>query len=230
MSYATLAQARLAGITTAVYGNDLASDERLQALLNDASEYIDRYTGWWFEPRTKTLTFDGDGCECLWLPAPIVSLTSVSISGTTLDLASVLQYGTAASGQELRAARLARVGSSIGLYPVSVSTTWPRGRRNITVVGSFGYVKEDGTSPPTEIRDVCIRLALRSLRPIADPIGAAERRATSVYRETTDNHSYELAGGMPGAAGSWRQGGLQGDPEIDTALARHRRPSRGARV
>lgn len=33
---------------------------------------------------------------------------------------------------------------------------------------------------------------------------------------------------MPGSAGSWRFGGITGDPEIDGAIARFRRPSRGA--
>lgn len=81
MSYASLSYARDQGITTGQ-----ADDTRLQRLLDEASRRIDRVTGWWFEARTLTLPFDGQDTECLWLPAPIVSLTSVSIDDVILQL------------------------------------------------------------------------------------------------------------------------------------------------
>lgn len=228
MSYATLSQARDEGITTAAYGATLAADARVQRLLDEASKYIDRATGWWFEPRTKTIAFDGDGTECLWLPAPIISLTSVTVGGTALDLASIHQYGRVSDGTSLRAARLSRSASqTIWGEPVP---TWPRGRRNIVVVGSFGFTEEDGTSPPAEIRDACLRLVVHNLQLATNAAAQEERQRGQVYRETTDGHSYERAGGMPGAAGSWRFGGILGLAEVDTVLARYRRPSRGARV
>jgi hypothetical protein len=167
-----------------------------------------------------TLPFDGQDTECLWLPAPIVSLTSVSIDGSALTLGDVLIYGsTAAPRQSLRAPRLARKNG----------VRWPQGRRNISVVGSFGFVESDGTTP-TEIRDVCVRLAVRELGLITDATAQGERQRGRVFRETTDGHSYELAGVLPGAVGAWRQGGLTGDPDIDVTLASYRRPSQGARV
>lgn len=228
MSYATLAEARAEGVTTSVYGATEASDSRLQRLLDDASRYIDEATGWWFEPRTKTLGFDGDGTECLWMPAPIISLTSVSIDDTALALGDVLVYGTTSSQTELRAARLARRTSSVLREG---RATWPKGRRNITVVGSFGYVLSNGTSPPPEIRDACIRLAARNIGLLGDAAAQAARAATTgIFRETTDGHSYERAGGTAGTAGAWRYAGATGDPEIDTTLARYRRASRARRL
>lgn len=215
MSYASLSYARDQGITTGQ-----ADDTRLQRLLDEASRRIDRVTGWWFEARTLTLPFDGQGTECLWLPAPVVSLTSVSIDGVALTLGDVLVYGsTAAPRQSLRAPRLARKNG----------VRWPQGRRNVSVVGSFGFVESDGTTP-AEIRDVCVRLAHRELGLITDAAAQGERQRGRVFRETTDGHSYELAGVLPGAVGAWRQGGLTGDPEIDVTLASYRRPSQGARV
>ena len=215
MSYASLSYARDQGITTGQ-----ADDTRLQRLLDEASRRIDRVTGWWFEARTLTLPFDGQGTECLWLPAPVVSLTSVSIDGVALTLGDVLVYGsTAAPRQSLRAPRLARKNG----------VRWPQGRKNVSVVGSFGFVESDGTTP-TEIRDVCVRLAVRELGLITDAAAQGERQRGRVFRETTDGHSYELAGVLPGAVGAWRQGGLTGDPDIDVTLAAFRRPSQGARV
>lgn len=221
MSYATLSYARDEGITT-----EQANDGRLQRLLDEASAFIDRATGWWFEARTKTLAFDGDDGECLWMPAPVIALTSVAIDGIALDLAAVLTYGAVASGEHLRAARLALASASYVDAQLG-SPTWPAGRRNITVVGSFGYVLPDGTTPPPEIRDLCLRLALRNLPRLADAAGQSERRRSEVFRESTDGHSYELAGVLSGAVGAWRRGGITGDPDIDLVLAQFRRPSRG---
>lgn len=225
MSYATLSEARDEGITS-----EQADNTRLQRLLDDASAYIDRVTGWWFDARVKTLVFDGEGTESLWLPAPIVSLTSVSIDGDALDLATVLSYGTTSSGTHLRAARLARRLTSARLDEVRARPVWPEGRQNITVVGTFGYVLANGTSPPPEIRDACIRLAVRNLGLLGDASAQAEVRRAEVFRESTDGHSYELAGTLPGAAGAWRRGGILGDPAIDVVLAGFRRPSRAAVV
>lgn len=235
MSYATLAEARDAGITTDAYGSTLAADARVQRLLDEASEYVDRATGWWFEPRAKTLRLDGDGTQYLWLPAPIVSLTSVTVGDTTVEVpAGVVQYGLVADqDKDMRAARLELAGGQ-SIYslarPQPPLPVWPLGRKNVEVVGSFGYTKANGTSPPSEIRDAVLRLALREINQVASAASADERRRAGVYREATDGHSYEAAGGMPGSAGSWRFGGLTGDPWIDTVVARYRRPSRAARV
>ncbi len=224
MSYASLAYAREEGITT-----EQAANERLQRLLDEASALIDKATGWWFDARAKTLVFDGDDGECLWMPAPIVTLTSVAIDGSALDLAAVLSYGTTASGEHLRAARLARTLAAASYLDAAFGRpTWPTGRRNITVVGSFGYVLPDGTSPPPEIRDACLRLVVRNLGRIADAAAQSDRRRGEVFRENTDGHGYELAGVLPGAVGAWRRGGITGDPDIDLTLAQFKRPSRGA--
>lgn len=225
MSYATLAEARAEGVTT-----DQADNTRLQHLLDGASSYIDRVTGWWFDAREQSLVFDGEGAECLWLPAPIIELTGVSIDGDALDLATVVQYGTVASRRHLRAARLARHLSTVRLDDVRGRPLWPEGRQNITVEGTFGFVLADGETPPPEIRDACIRLVVHNLARLADASGQDERRRAEVFRESTDGHSYELAGTLPGAAGAWRRGGILGDPAIDVMLAGFRRPSRAAVV
>lgn len=246
MSYATLAEARDEGITTTRYGADVASDARVQRLLDEASERIDAVTGWWFRPRAQTWVFDGSGLADLWLPAPIITLTSVTLNGAELPLDQVLQYGTVASGEHLRAPRLRRVastdlaawgigGTSIGgpgfiVQQPAVGQVWTRGQQNVSVVASLGITKANGTSPPTDIRDVCLRLVMRNLARLTDAAGQSARRSAEVVRETTDGHSYELGGTLPGAAGAWRRGGLTGDADIDVVLAGYRRPSRGAIV
>lgn len=222
MSYATLADARAEGVTT-----PQADDTRLQRLLDDATELIDTITGWWFAARSLTLSLDGSGAPHLHLPAPIVSLTSVTLCGTALTLTAgtgeVIVYGALTDPMsERRNPKLMRRSGS-DRYPLK----WPRGSKNIVIVGSFGMTDSTGSAPPREIREVCLRLAIRSLSLLTNAGGQALRAAGDVVKETTDGHSYELAGAVAGAAGSWRRNGWTGDPDIDTVLMRWRAPISG---
>lgn len=221
MSYASLAQARAEGITT-----QQANDLRLQSLLDNASRYIDTVTGLFFEARTRTLALSGNGEIWLALPAPVITLTSVSLDDGALALADVIVDGRYTDEEhQRRNPRLARKPSS---FTYGDAARWPEGLRNITVVGSFGFVEANGTSAPPAIQEVCLRLALRSLGLLGDATAQSERQAARVYRETTDGHSYELAGGIPGAAGAWRQGGNTGDADIDVVLAMYGRAPGGS--
>lgn len=215
MSYATIADARAEGVTT-----EQAADPRLQCLLDDASRYIDDATGQWFEPRAATLRLDGTGLDWLALPSPPVALTGVALDGTALVVGDLLVDGTPGELPDRRRAP----------QLIRPSGCWARGRRNVVVVGSFGFVEADLTSPPPAIREACLRLAVRNLARIADAEGQVERRAGEVFRETTDGHSYERGGVLPGAPGGWRNNGLTGDPDVDRALERYRRAPAGGRV
>lgn len=215
MSYATLVQARAEGITL-----QQADDLRLQSLLDDATRFIDDATGWWFAPRAATLRLDGSGHDWLPLPAPPITVTSVVLDGVALALVDLLVDGTPGELPDRR--RTPQLARPTGC--------WTRGRRNVVIVGSFGFVEADLSSPPLAIREACLRLAVRNLALLGDPEGQAERRVGEVFREHTDGHSYELAGVLPGAPGGWRRGGLTGDPDIDRALERYRRPPAGGRV
>lgn len=226
MSYATLADARAEGVTIGQ-----ADDTRLQRLLDDATELIDTITGWWFVARSATYSLDGSGAPHLHLPAPIVSLTSVTlggVGGTVLTLTAgtgeVIVYGALTDPMsERRNPKLMRRGSESSRYPLK----WPRGSKNVVIVGSLGMTDSTGSAPPREIREVCLRLAIRSLSLLTNAGGQALRAAGDVVKETTDGHSYELAGAVAGAAGSWRRNGWTGDPDIDTVLMRWRAPISG---
>lgn len=232
MSYASLAEARAEGITTGQ-----ASDVRLQALLDGASEFIDDRTGWWFDARAKTLRLDGPGTEHLHLPAPVVSLTSVTLDGVSLSIvdgdqpADVIVYGALTDPMaERRNPKLVRrpLERIARLYPGTVPVPWTRGRKNLVVIGSFGMTAESGTAPPREIKEACIRLAVRALALLSNSAGQAARWMGDVTKETTDGHAYELGALAAGGVGSWRRNGWTGDPDIDTTLMRWSRGPAGA--
>lgn len=224
MAYATISDLRSAGVTT-----EQANDDRLTYLLNAATEYIDRVTGQWFEPRTSTLVFDG-GHTTLWPPAPIISITSITVNDTALNVSTdVITRGTIATDPtEVPRIWLRSTGPTwIASAGRGKERRWPNGRQNIRVTGSFGYVRSD-LSTPFEIREVAQRLVLRNLPALTDAAGQADRNRARIVRETTDGHSYELGGAQASSAGSWRFGGATGDPDIDVPLAAYRRPPRAA--
>lgn len=206
MPYASVQDLRDEGVTITQL-----SDERAATLLQRASSHIDAVTGQWFEPRTKTLRFDGTGAELLWLAVPLISLTSCSLAGDPLVPGDVVIYG-APGTEERRNPKLARV----------LKNVWTEGPQNVEIVGSWGFVEAD-LSTPWEIREACLRLVIRAI-----PLLSAESTATmDVKKETTDGHSYERFDRTSSTAGAWRFGGLTGDPAIDTVLARFRRPIAG---
>lgn len=212
--YATLLEARAEGIS-----DEQANDDRLTALLERASEQIDFATGWWFEPRALDFRLDGNGSRHLHLPAPAIELTRVVLDGLELDLVDDVVNVGAPSGLPAHRfnPKLMR----------AAEQRWPRRGQNVRLVGRFGFVEGD-ESTPRPIRDVCIRLAVRELARFADTAAQEERRKRAMLtKEQTDGHSYELGQGDIGKRVAWRLGGLTGDPDIDIVLARFRRPPAG---
>lgn len=216
MSYATIADARAEGVTT-----DAASDPRLQAALDAASEYVDAITGWWFEPRVFTsdapLCLDGNGTPHLRLPAPPITLVSLTVDGDgVINPAEYIVQGNARTDRrEVRNPRITR-GPRSARYIDRV--TWPRGVSNIALVGTFGFTNPDGVTAPAEIRAVTIRLALRRIALATDASAASDLRRGELVEEHSDGHSYKLQGAVGGVnPGAWRTR-LTGDPSIDPVL------------
>lgn len=203
MPYATLQDLRDEGVTV-----EQLSDVRAAVMLARASAFIDRVTGQWFEPRTKTLTLDGNGLNTLWLDAVPITITSVTVDDLTVTAGERVAYGHPDDRDNPRM--------------VMRNGCWPRGLKNVVVVGTFGYVDNDGVSPPPEIRDACMRLVMRFAALLSDA-SAQQGQAGDVRKETTDGHSYERFDRTAGTAGAWRFGGVTGDPAIDTTLRMFRR-------
>jgi hypothetical protein len=224
VSYALLADLRAEGVTPTQ-----CADLRAQALLDAATAFIDDYTGQWFEPRELTLDLDGTDGELLWLPAPPLRIDSVSVDDVALDLATdVVTYGPPLHRDNPRLARRRTAPFTLHThYGARRTPVWRRGQQNVRIVGSFGYVAQDGTSPPAEIRLAALRLAIRDLALLTDVAGQGERRRGDLVSETTDGSSYTLAGAQANAPGGWRRSGTTGDPDIDRALLRYRRAPYG---
>lgn len=205
--YASVADLRGEGVTSTE-----ASDERLLVLIEEATQFIDRITGWCFEPRTMSLRLNGRGSGVLELPAPPIRLTRLTINEIELSISpeDVVAFG-------------APVPSYFdGPRLVLMRGVFPRGRANVLVEGRFGYTEYDGTPEgrtPLAIRHACMLLVLRNLAPLTSEASAEARSRSRVIEERTRDQSYKLASVEDRAAA------FTGDPEIDALLGPYARHS-----
>ena len=198
MSYCTVEDLRAEGVSEEEY-----SDEQLEELIAVSSSFIDRITGQWFELREKVIRLDGRGGKNLMLPVFAYSVDTVKIGIEEID--DYVLYNR----MDDRA------------YPkIFRCAGWPKGRLNITVSGQFGYVEEDGTTPPA-IRRAAMKLALYNFPALTDTEAQEENAMRGLLTsETTDGHSYELSEDAVVEAYS---GAITGDSEIDGILKSYMR-------
>ena len=204
--YATVADMRDEGVTVAQ-----ATDERLAALLEEASRIIDRVCGWYFEPREHSYLLNGRGTPSIEPSVPPIRIDRITVGGIDIPL---------------DADHLHVVGSPV--HPgfdaplLALKTgTFPKGTGNVEVDGLWGYTEDDGTPEgriPMNIRRACMLLAMRWIAPVGDPDSSRDARFRwRIIEERTRDQSYKLDRLSS-------QTNLTGDPEIDELLFDYRRP------
>jgi hypothetical protein len=235
--YALVSDLRSEGVTTTD-----APDSRLARLIRLASQYVDRFTGRFFEPRPMTMTLDGSGGRAQLLGHPIIAVGEVKMS-----LAMPAQVGELpvrpsffrvynrhlAQGlldpDDRENPRLeffhesdllrvhARPAASLGLG----SLVWLRGAQNVIVDGLFGYTDPDGSAvgcTPDLIRHVTKLLVMRELPAMTDVAQREERQNRwRIVSERTRDQGYDLDRLR-------LQGGVTGDPALDAVLVAYQRP------
>jgi hypothetical protein len=195
-------------------------DARIEALIEEWSDWIDDVTGWWFEQRDITLLVDGTGTNVLFLPAPIIAVTLVervwhlSDPDQTIEVESdwyvVYDRRPWTSGIDDRwHPKLELLSETSDGLQVGI---WARGQQNYSVAGSFGFLDKNGNTPPA-IRRACIDLVLAHSKP-------ARRRGRSAadLRERTVQGRAEKYGG-PLSSNT-----ASGIPEVDRVLAKYQAP------
>jgi hypothetical protein len=215
----------------------------INASIDLFSKFIDRVTRQWFEPRTLTVYLDGNGGNTIYLPVPVISITSMYTNSdftNALETTEYAVYSDVGFEDDRRNPRIslvsedsdffARVANdNLNHYP---GPTFWKGRRNIKLVGSFGFV-EPGTPPttPVMIKRACMKLVLRDLK---NPVGnAGSSSAISrivapvpvgpILMESTDHHQIMYSNPK---VGSLRAGSvaITGDSEVDAILALYKGP------
>ena len=242
MPYATVQDLRDEGVPSSF------TDEWIERRIALAQEYVDRYTGRFFEPRDLEIRVDGNGTPCLFLEHPIISIDDITIELVpgggddailSIDLIDVAIYNRHISqhlehpdDRENPKIEFLRVydGQLVRASPMSAVLTWPRAKQNVLITGVFGYtdfaVGEPEGVTPLLIREATIRLVLRNLRPkyqAVDDNGVSLGSAGPMTEMRTREQTVKWGSGAQRQANA---GAFTGDPEIDSILARYRRPPR----
>jgi hypothetical protein len=207
--YASVADLRDEGITPT-----MATDARLARLLDEASAFIDRVTGWFFESRMLTLRLDGRGAPTIEPPYPPLRLDALSVE---------YEGAVALSPEDVSVVGApVQPGFNAPRLTLRHGRRFPRGVANVTAVGLWGFTEPDGTPEgrtPPAIHTVTMQLALRALPLLGDLEAWSDARLRwRLLEERTRDQSYKL--GAPLFATF-----ITGDPEIDLVLMRYRKPA-----
>jgi hypothetical protein len=190
----------------------MATDARLSFLLDEACSFIDRVTGWFFEPRSLVLTFDGRDTPTIEPPVPPIRLDTLAIDGAAIST---------------KPADLDLVGAPVLQKVATPRLTlrhgrFPKGTANVSAAGLWGYTEPDGSAAgrtPPPIRVATLQLVLRALPLLGDQEAWTDARLRGrILEERTRDQSYRLS---PPPFLSF----MTGDPEIDILLLGYRRPA-----
>lgn len=206
-----------AGVT-----DSMATDDQLLESIQEAEEYIHRKCRQKFKAEPFTLVLNGTGKPNIHLPSAIVrtvdsgdpgaSITAVTIAFTntpfTVAMTDLVIYDATPDldgrDDRMNAKIEWKVNNWPGLIVNGVEnggwrpfgrSIFPRGRNNVTIAGTFGFVESDG-APPVAIRRAAraLTLLLLSGGGCGDPLGMQKLLQLRIKSETTDDHSYELDG------------------------------------
>ena len=221
-SYCLLADLRAEGLSETE-----ADNARVLRKIKEACSFIDQACERTFAPVFKTLVLDGGGVDTLFLDEPIIFVEDIVDVGIgDPNLGSVIYTKLVyIRNRHITRGQLTpddRDDPRIVLAD-DVFTDLPD---SVELTGVFGYTNLDPLAEPPgvtpqEIREVAMKIAFRNMPKLFQDGGEERyerRNAHRVVSESTSGQSYSLS---PASGGEFM---WTGDPELDTVLARYRRP------
>lgn len=239
--YATVSEVRAEGITTSD-----ADDARVVTAIARATSLIDKVTGQWFEPRTRTFRLDGRPGEDIRINTPIIAVTALTIIDESIDLDNVWVYNRHLTQGLLDPDDRGnpRIGwrddyDLYGYRLIEEARKFRRGFQRVTISGVFGYTELDGSVTPGEtaegsqvpasygetpplIKLACLRLVMKYAYQLTSAQADDLSYRSRLIEEKTMDQSYRLANPSTEDAGF----GVTGDREVDEILKMYRAPLR----
>lgn len=223
MAYVTVEDVRAVGVP------DPPTDEEVEASILLWSQFVDRVTRQFFEPREGTYETDGNDSSILFLPIPIITCTALYANDNFTTPVSSDRYRVYNSRgpitDDRKNPKISLHGSGDIWSSALNRSAFVRGARNQRVVGTWGYTESDG-STPAAIRHAVLKLVRRDLMaqvgttpgtPPDPPTGGV------VIMEITDGHTIQYANTSPIPS---RPGTVActGDVEVDKILELYKGP------
>lgn len=224
MAYATVADARAEGVPNTIL------DAAIQAQIDIWSQFIDKACRQWFESRAVTLDLDGTDARVLFLPVPIISLTSLFVNSDFTTALPTTHYKVYSHQTQLRDdrrnPRIEMASSDLNIFSPNRYSVFVAGTQNQRLVGNFGFVESDGSTPKL-IKRAVLKLAIKHLAAspngLWNEVAAGNPSVGSVASESTDGHSisynaFSIKPTVPGL------NGITNDPEVDNIIKMYKGP------
>lgn len=163
MAYITVEDVRATGLSV-----ETADDDAVAAALEMWQAFLERACRQWFEPRDLTLDIDGTDSDTLHFGVPIISIAELRLNGssTALEATMYKAYVGKSYPDDRKNPRIKLVGDDFrDIYTAPLSEgrlKFRKGRQNQHVVGSFGYVEDDGSTPAL-IKRALLKLVIEKL-------------------------------------------------------------------
>lgn len=203
--------------------------DELNGFIDEAMSFIDRHTRQWFNARQATLRVFGWNAPLLHLYVPIISIDSILLNedspGSTLDPSVYRIHNSRTTPDDRRNPRILLVRQDFDIFNLEPRVF--QAERTTKIVGTFGFLEEDG-STPLAIQRATLKLAV--LRAINTPGLSAKKTASkeglgAIKRERTDLHETEYFSPEESVQSNASQSaGVSGDSEVDSIIAAYRGP------
>lgn len=233
-TYCTLADIRAEGITPA-----MADDQKVLDTIAVCQEFLDRACRQWFIPKQLVLGIDGTDSDTLHFGVPIILIDSIKLNNSPdiLDPTYFRVYNQRVYPDDRRNPRikLIRADEIRDIYTSPHPfdrLKFRKGRQNQQIIGSFGFLEPDGTTPKLIKRALCKLTILKLQKPLfVDPavqpaaIPPAPPIVGPLIEEETDDHRQKYA--QAGGTIAPRRPGLTGitdDQEILDIIALYKAP------
>lgn len=218
MGYCTIQDIRDEGIT-----EDDLSDARATILIDGWSTWIDKRTGQFFEIRTGSMDFDGNGSRTLFLPVPIVECTALYINDdftNAVETSRYTVYDRRGPLQDDRRNPKISLKQSLDydIFANVFPSIFLNGDLNQRVTGDWGYVEADD-STPVAIQRATVILVIATSELIGDD-GIDQLKIGRIIEEVTDRHRIEYSD-LYDKIGVWMPTGIT---EVDMALSMYKAP------
>lgn len=220
--YCTIQDLRDEGITETEL-----TDERALTLLWGWQLWFEDKTGLVFKSVEAEMELDGDGSRMLLLPLPIIECTALYVNDDFVNAVNEDRYVVYNKNNTIQDDRrnphimLKRTTGMSSIFTTSGSASvFSIGDRNQKVVGTFGYVEDDGSVPyPVKQAIMVLVTASKELLPDGELDQFAFGRKVE---EVTDRHRVEYSD-LYNRLKTWAPTGIT---IVDDALRKYRAPMR----